>query len=164
MLQMGGQLHNRFRSWGIQYGDIFTIKMASLRFVIINDLKLGKEIFSSKDYAGRIAYDFVHDLYDGGLRAHGIMNTEGAEWEELRRFTLRQLRDFGFGKQTMETYIMDELNELIQRLKDMKEEPVTKIKEKFTFPVLGALWHIISGQKCKHDDPNLLRIMQGMIE
>ncbi len=37
----------------------------------------------------------------------GIVGTEGELWEVHRRFLLRQLRDFGFGKSTMEQLVLD---------------------------------------------------------
>ena len=35
----------------------------------------------------------------------GIMFSQGQEWNEQRRFSLRYLKDFGFGKQPMEELI-----------------------------------------------------------
>lgn len=49
----------------------------------------------------------------------GIFFTEGELWHEQRRFTLRYLRDFGFGRrfQSLEIDIQDELNSFIDMVK-----------------------------------------------
>jgi hypothetical protein len=46
----------------------------------------------------------------------GFFFTDGPFWVEQRRFSLRNLRDFGFGKRSLEGIILDEAEELIKRL------------------------------------------------
>lgn len=41
------------------------------------------------------------------------MCSEGKDWGEQRKFTIRQLRELGFGKQTMECLLLQELEELV---------------------------------------------------
>ena len=42
----------------------------------------------------------------------GLLQSSGSEWVEQRRFALRQLRDLGFGKSSMEDTILDEVDKL----------------------------------------------------
>jgi hypothetical protein len=42
----------------------------------------------------------------------GIIFANGHNWKVQRRFCLRNLRDFGFGKASMEALIMDEVKQL----------------------------------------------------
>lgn len=42
--------------------------------------------------------------------------TDGHLWKEQRRFTVRQLKDFGLGKTSQEHMILDEANELMTSL------------------------------------------------
>ncbi|KAG0724549.1 Cytochrome P450 2J6 [Chionoecetes opilio] len=46
--------------------------------------------------------------------ALGIIGTSGDVWRQQRRFTLRTLRDLGFGRNTMEPIMQEELDELLQ--------------------------------------------------
>jgi hypothetical protein len=46
----------------------------------------------------------------------GLIFTEGPYWLQLRRFTLRHLRDFGYGKTSMESLIMQEVDDLIKEI------------------------------------------------
>lgn len=50
----------------------------------------------------------------------GIFFTEGQTWFEQRRFALRNLRDFGFGRRQdeLETELEDEIQNLIDLLKN----------------------------------------------
>lgn len=47
----------------------------------------------------------------------GIIFADGASWAEQRRFVLKTLRDFGFGKGSMESLIKDEVFDLVEYLK-----------------------------------------------
>jgi methyl farnesoate epoxidase/farnesoate epoxidase len=51
----------------------------------------------------------------------GVFFSDGTFWVEQRRFTLRHLRDFGFGKSNMETSIFEEIEEVINELRHRKE-------------------------------------------
>jgi hypothetical protein len=46
----------------------------------------------------------------------GVFFSDGPFWVEQRRFTLRNLRDFGFGKQSMEGFIMEEIEDTIKEV------------------------------------------------
>jgi hypothetical protein len=46
----------------------------------------------------------------------GIVFSEGQTWQGVRRFTLRNLRDFGFGKSSIEGLIQCEIEELLNSL------------------------------------------------
>ena len=46
--------------------------------------------------------------YDG-QEIPGVLQSEGRTWLEQRRFALRTLRDFGFGKSGMEQMIKEEV-------------------------------------------------------
>lgn len=94
----------------------------------------------------------------------GIINAEGEDWEQLRRFTIRQLRDFGFGKNAMEDYIRDELQDFLDWLKEKGGKPVFDIESKLTLVIVSALWAIVGGTRVKHDDPEFKKLAVDSIE
>ncbi|XP_021953079.2 methyl farnesoate epoxidase [Folsomia candida] len=124
--------------------------------IIVSDCKMVKEMFSDSSFSGRMDFTPFDLIQDGKL--HGILNTDGEHWEELRRFTLRQLRDFGFGKGTMEDSIMLEVNELIDLLIEQGEKPVDNVKQRVVLAVINSLWAICTGIRHKQDDKELLGI------
>lgn len=88
----------------------------------------------------------------------GLINSDGEEWMEQRRFTLRTLRDFGFGKKCMEAMIMDEVTEVIDRLKKHSGKPVS-VNRMFSLAILNSLWTILTSERYEHDDPTLNKIL-----
>jgi hypothetical protein len=67
-----------------------------------------------------------------------------------RRFALRQLRDFGFGTNNMESTITEEIEKLIAVYEKRVGQPVI-LDSKIS--VVNALWQILVGQKLELDDP-----------
>ena len=78
---------------------------------------------------------------------------------EQRRFTLRHLRDFGFGKTTGEELITNEMKEFIQALNKNAGAPVS-IDRRFNVAMLNTLWMIMSGVRYEQDDPRLWSVLK----
>jgi hypothetical protein len=66
-----------------------------------------------------------------------VFFTDGPFWVEQRRFTLRHLRDFGFGKQSMEGFIMAEVEDTIN------EVAQTEVMQVFILLYQQLILHII---------------------
>ena len=77
-------------------------------------------------------------------RPPGVIFTNGQYWKELRRFMLRNLRDFGFGKSSMEEIIHDEVTKLCQLLEKIGKEPLD-LSGTFNVSIVNSLWSIIVG-------------------
>ena len=83
----------------------------------------------------------------GELR--GIMFSNGKEWQEQRRFTLKNLRDFGFGKVSMEALILEEVEKCIEML-SKEVNTVTQLSLKLNIAIVNALWKLLTGEKVSH--------------
>ena len=57
----------------------------------------------------------------------GILMTDGELWKEQRRFAVRHLKDLGFGKSSLESLIMDEVNDLMG---DLQVRPFRYIRRR----------------------------------
>jgi hypothetical protein len=66
------------------------------------------------------------------------------------------LRDFGFGKKSMESIIHDEVSDLIERFKQNSGKPMS-IDNAFNAAVVNAIWSVMTGERFKQDDPELMR-------
>ena len=91
----------------------------------------------------------------------GILLTSGDVWKEMRRFSIRTLRDFGFGKQTsMNDTIQEELAilmaDLNSRLALSEAEAdgsiIAPMHQFFTISILNILWQMIAGFRFSHTD------------
>lgn len=71
------------------------------------------------DYDGRNDF-FIGRLREPDYKLKGIFFTDGGYWSEQRRFTLRNLRDFGFGRryQEYEVEVREELENLVAMIKE----------------------------------------------
>lgn len=89
--------------------------------------------------------------------------TDGPLWQVQRRFCLKNLRDFGFGKQQMEELIAHEASHMINYLKkqsSLSGDSGVAMESIFTIPVLNTLWTMTAGQQLEYDDPCLLKLTQ----
>ncbi|CAL8092455.1 unnamed protein product [Orchesella dallaii] len=156
LLQIGKNPNEQFCKWAKQYGDIYQAKICQNLMVVVSNPKLCKEIFSTDPaFAGRPQFGEFGIYEDEFL---GIINSEGDLWEVHRRFLLRQLRDFGFGKSAMETKIIEELNEVLGKFKAQEGKPITKLRETLRLALVNSLWTILANQRFDQDDPQLLKL------
>ncbi|CAL8133539.1 unnamed protein product [Orchesella dallaii] len=162
VLQLGKFANDQFTKWSKEYGPIYKVHLGSQMVVIISDPKMSKEIFTHDPaFAGRPKIEGT-DVYleQPGV---GMFSSEGDLWETHRRFLLRQLRDFGFGKSSMETLIMDEVNEVLETFKKQEGKPVKNVRVSLRLAIVNALWTILSSQRFKHDDPKLSQLTDSAI-
>ncbi|CAG0918414.1 unnamed protein product [Notodromas monacha] len=149
-----------------QYGSIFSFKYGQLESVLISDPKVLKQVLASDDSAARPHLYYTTNLVYMNQNI-GLICSEGDPWKEQRRFCLKSMRDFGFGKTSMEVSIMAELEDLVGSLKpaDAKagESFVTQLDERVAATVLNSLWMIVAGSRLHLDDPEFqhtLKIIQ----
>ena len=93
----------------------------------------------------------------------GLVVSEGRTWTEQRRFTLRTLRDFGFGKQGMEDVILEEV-QLFKGLIDKYNGEPFDFKNQFNLPILNALWRVTSGERFEYDNQKFKSIVDRLTE
>lgn len=87
------------------------------RVTVINNYKLIQEALRRDEFLGRPDFQ-SWILRNYGYKNRGVLFTDGSNnWREQRRFALRTLRDFGFGKQSMDGLLIDEVQELVQLFK-----------------------------------------------
>lgn len=94
----------------------------------------------------------------------GIVFTHGDQWSEQRRFALRTLRDFGFGKSVMEEVIQDEVTKFTQVLAQAQENNSTSLVQSLSVSVVNSIWTILTGEKIPHGDNNIKEIVEGTDE
>jgi len=127
--------------------------------VAITDFSLAKELFNRAEWCGR--HNSIVSRYfrsDSG-KSKGIIMTDGQEWTDIRRFTLKHLKDFGFGRAGLEEVIQGEVEDLINLFalhngNDFRMETV------FGIPVINVLWTIVAGQRFNFKDPKAQRLME----
>ncbi|XP_073942492.1 probable cytochrome P450 304a1 [Choristoneura fumiferana] len=93
--------------------DIVGCFLAAIPSVIVNDPVLIKEVLNREEFDGRM------DIILGRLRSYwkrlGIFFTDGYFWHTQRRFTLRYMRDYGFGRrcEPLEEAVTQEIRQML---------------------------------------------------
>ena len=152
------------------YGNVVGFYIGGIPYVAINDYKLIKDLMKNDATNSRPKLTPFNDLRPGGKVlgivdkenidwVPGIIFSRGQTWVEQRRFTLRALRDFGFGKSSMEDTLLDEVDKLCEELNKFSEKGID-IGLKMNISVLNSLWAILTGEKLPLNDPKLLDIVK----
>eukprot|EP00094_Tigriopus_californicus_P010881 TCALIF_10496-PA protein Name:"Similar to Cyp2j6 Cytochrome P450 2J6 (Mus musculus)" AED:0.07 eAED:0.07 QI:0/0.78/0.7/0.9/1/1/20/349/2332 len=160
-----GRLHipKLFNHLTQEYGPIFRIYLGPIPTVVITDLNLAKEAFKKDEVTARPPmkpfHEFRYGSADGNQR--GVILSSGLEWQDQRRFSLRQLRDFGFGRSSMESMILEEVQKLCKSLQEEAGKPLD-LSFKMNISIINALWLILVGERLELDDERLLKIVRTM--
>ena len=105
------------------YGPISGLYIANTPMVVVSDYDMIKDLFKRLEACGRPKIVApLHELRFGDKegRQRGLLQSSGLEWMEQRRFTMRQLKDMGFGKSSMEDLIIHEIEDLCALLSKVK--------------------------------------------
>ena len=103
----------------------------------------------------------------------GLVFADGDHWAEQRRFALKHMKTFGFGKTGHQGVIQEEVRlgrsmqatgffqveELIQMLSRQEGEDFLMHTE-FAIPTINILWIIVASKRFRHDDPDTLSLIK----
>ena len=90
------------------------------------------------------------------------MFVEGDFFREQRRFTLRNLRDFGFGKTSSEQLIHEEIHDLITGIEQSAKsqaEGIVDFENLFNMSMINILWAMVGGERFNHHDIRLKQLL-----
>ncbi|CAO1420739.1 unnamed protein product [Diamesa serratosioi] len=87
--------------------------------VVANDQQSIRDILYRSEFDGRSDF-LIARLREPNFKLNGIFFIDGLNWKEQRRFTLRHLRDFGFGRrfEDFEVEVRDEMSQLVDMIKN----------------------------------------------
>ena len=120
------------------------------KIFVVNDFDLCKEIFAKEEFSGRPVNKvaLLHRFYQ--KKAQGIIFTENKKWSVQRRFSLKTLKDFGFGKQSLEEAMNLEIECLIEQLKQHEED--YQMTTDFNIPIINILWQLAASTRFTEED------------
>jgi hypothetical protein len=67
----------------------------------------------------------IKEIRNSTTGREGIINSYGRHWKEQRRFMLSTLRDFGFGKSSMEVMINEEVECFVRHLEEQMKTDIS---------------------------------------
>ena len=95
----------------------------------------------------------------------GLLFANGYLWQEQRRFSLRHLRDLGFGKSELENQMMSEIDELLSDMEVTAQSDPNRVIDFngiFTVSVINIFWLIVAGTRYDRDDPKLKQLLANL--
>ncbi|XP_026577275.1 cytochrome P450 2F3-like [Pseudonaja textilis] len=146
---------------GKEYGPVFTVFLGLQRVVVLCGYQAVKEalVDQAEEFSGRgqlpaFSKDFNH---------HGIVFANGQRWQQLRRFSLTTLRNFGMGKRSIEERIQEEAQCLVEELRKAEGTPFDP-----TFllsrAVSNVICSIVFGNRFEYSDEKFLRLNKLITE
>eukprot|EP00058_Branchiostoma_floridae_P005313 XP_002590801.1 hypothetical protein BRAFLDRAFT_114435 [Branchiostoma floridae] len=88
-----------------------------------------------------------------------LMAPYGPHWKHQRKFALMTLRDFGFGKRSLEGKISEECNALVQEILSYNGQPFD-LKIMMQNAVSNIICSIVFGGRFEYGDPEFLRLIR----
>ena len=142
---------------------ILRVRAFTIEQVFIGDFATIKEVFNHPDVQAR-AFTQITDLLreNRGVSAPsplpGLIVSSGEPWLHQRRFTLRALKDFGFGKASMENMISAEVAQFSELLRTFQGRPVD-LTDKFALPLINILWRLVAGEQFEYGSPKMEKLL-----
>ncbi|KAL1117155.1 hypothetical protein AAG570_004482 [Ranatra chinensis] len=162
--EQGGYLFKATSEMAKKYGPVLGLRVGKDRLVVCHGYTDVKEMLSKEEFDGRPQGPFYETRTWGTRR--GLLLTDEEFWQEQRRFVLRQLKEFGFGKRTMAELVELEATELVDMFKKKMsqgkdgEQPsaVIEMSGAFGLNVLNTLWMMMAGIRYSPDDVELKHV------
>lgn len=139
-----------------EYGPVFTVWMGSTPVVVLCGYDTVKDalVNHAEEFGGRATLTSSQKLIGG----NGITNSNGAEWQTLRRFAITTLRNFGMGKRSMEERVQEEAQHLIKAIKDTDGkafDPMSPLQSS----VSNVICSVMFGERFDYKDQTFLQIL-----
>ncbi|KAF2366292.1 Cytochrome P450 [Trinorchestia longiramus] len=128
-------------------------KVGSHPMVVLSDASLIKKAFQHPDIQGRP--NFLSLKLFCHRENLGVITNEGETWAENRRFLLRQLRDLGMGKTSLEASMLEEASLLVDYLEKTCTDRPAVMDNAINCAVINVLWQMLASKRYNIDDPNI---------
>lgn len=155
-------------------GPVFRLRLLHTEMVILSGEEVLKSAFSRTSMDARPPQAVLNLLYCGSIQPRGIILNWGKDWKNLRRyrptlinlftssvgsppalprFTVKALKDCGFGQASMEERILEES----LRLEEVFGQAVGKdegmsVNAVFNKAALNVIWGMVAGERYSYDD------------
>ena len=135
-----------------RYGNTYSLMVGGERLIYMSDYETIKDAFNqdSTNFRPTGSEDFRRGYaeFKGGDGFTGIVDSHGPVWREQRRFSIHELKSFGFGKATMEAQVLQEIQEFTTDLnKKINQNEEIDFGVSFNLSVMNVLSRIISGTR-----------------
>ncbi|KAM4641735.1 cytochrome P450 2F2-like [Discoglossus pictus] len=141
------------------YGDIFTIYNGHQPYVVLCGYRTIKEtlIDKAEEFSGRGPYPTFINFTKG----NGIAFSNGEKWKQLRQFALTTLRNFGMGKRSIEERIKEEVQCLVNVIREENGSPID-LNGCLPQSVSNVICSVVFGQRFDYSDKNFQKLVKSI--
>jgi cytochrome P450 family 2 subfamily J len=147
-----------------KYPHIAQVDFGTHSMILLTSYQAIKEalILKGKNFSGRQRNTLSKVIGIGS----GIIGSEGAFWEEHRRFSLRTLRDFGLGRNEAERIIQQEIEFLTSHIEKLITQDGGEINtiDLFLRSVSNVICTLTMGERPGYEDDEFSGVMQSVRE
>ncbi|VDM40582.1 unnamed protein product [Toxocara canis] len=149
-------MHLHFEKLSKVYGPVFTVFLP-IPTVVITQFQPIKEAFLNKgnDFAGRFG-GYPDNMFQN-IENGGVIFSQGENWVEQRRTSLRILRDLGMGKRIMEERVMKSVYELLNQLENEPDKDHVDFRWPLQLCVANVITEILFGYHHDYSDCSKLK-------
>ncbi|KAK9712229.1 Cytochrome P450 [Popillia japonica] len=149
-----------------KYGPVLGLKIGIDKSVVVCGLSAIREFLLSDDLDGR-PMGLFFEMRTFGLR-QGLIMTDQSFWHEQRRFIVRHLREFGFGRRNMSAMIEDEAQLMVEHFKENIVEKngygIVQMDKVGGIHILNTLWTMLAGVRYSPEDKEVNRLQSHLNE
>ncbi|XP_035687382.1 cytochrome P450 2U1-like [Branchiostoma floridae] len=141
-----------------RYGDVMTIWMGRVPAIVLSGYETIRTalVKRAEDFSSRK----IPPVATMAGRDKGVLLAPyGPHWKHQRKFALMTLRDFGFGKRSLEGKITEETNALVQEILSYNGQPFD-LKIMMQNAVSNIICSIVFGGRFEYGDPDFLRLIR----
>lgn len=166
-------LFHVFKNLNEDYGPLVGFYVGNNPSVLVSDYNIVKDLFKKDELAlrppllpnnefrsGWKEMEQLHPELGPGLQPAPIFGI-GQYQQEMRRFVLRNLRDFGFGKSSMEDRLNDQVAVLCKFYSKLAAtNEIIKPNLTMNVPVVNSIWNIFTGETLDPEDPKSMELAE----
>ncbi|XP_018428475.1 PREDICTED: cytochrome P450 2K4-like [Nanorana parkeri] len=156
-MERGGPFPQALLLLAKKYGSVFSVQIGAQKIVILCGYETVKDalVNHADEFAERPDIPIFQDIAQG----YAILTVQPClYWKVMRRFTLSTLRDFGMGKKTLESNILEECECLVNKFKSFNGKPFENTMI-VNAAVANIIVSILLGHRFNYEDPVFLRLM-----
>lgn len=142
------------------------LKIGKDRIVMVNSLEANREMLYNEDIDGRPKGIFYQTRTWGDRK--GVLLTDGDLWKEQRRFLIKHLKEFGFGRKGMvdtacieASYMVDDVRNIINSEEGKKGIYMHNF---FNTYILNTLWTMMAGIRYNPSDPQMIALLDLLFD
>lgn len=157
-----GYLYRATAEMAREYGPVIGLRVGRDRQVIAYGYDAIKQMLTDDDFSGRPTGIFYRARTWGTRR--GVLLTDEDFWQEQRRFVIRHLREFGFGRRDMGQMVEAEAEDLVRTVtsKMKNGKAIIPMADIFGVSVLNTLWMMMASVRYNPEDKEL-KTLQGIL-